>query len=316
MIREQTFTIGDDEAGERFDRVLSRRFPSAPRAQVVAAIAGGAATLNGRPAPKGAKVRAGDRAAVAELAEASDVRVQPQPELPLAVVYADAGLLALDKPAGQPTQPLSFRETGTLANALAARYPEVATVGGDPLMGGILHRLDAGTSGLVLAARNEAAYAALREQFRQQTVRKVYLAVVEGEVAIGGRLEAQLAHLPSQRGHMIVLGDEGAPEGQRPLRAVTEYEPLEYGAGRTLLRVTIFTGVTHQIRCQLAHAGFPIVGDAVYGTAPAEGTGTRHLLHAAEITLAHPASGEALTIACPPPAEFAAARRAGPCPAR
>jgi 23S rRNA-/tRNA-specific pseudouridylate synthase len=134
-------------------------------------------------------------------------------------------------------------------------------------------------------------------------VRKIYFAVVRGEVGQPGRVESRLVHYESPGGHkMIALGDRPAPRGQKPMRAVTEYEPMERVTGLTLLRVTIFTGVTHQIRCQLADAGFPIVGDEIYGIE--KGALPRQYLHAAEITIAHPADGRELTIRSELPREF------------
>jgi 23S rRNA pseudouridine1911/1915/1917 synthase len=270
---------------------------------IAEAVARGAATLNGRRARKGATVRAGDLVTVLELAEAPDVRVAPNPLLPLAVVYEDDAVLAVDKPAGMPVHPLSFREHDTLANAVVARYPGLSRVGGQPLMPAFVQRIDAATSGIVLAAKSDAAHANLRAQFRRQTVRKVYLAWVRGRVAAAGSLESMLVHTRDRRHRMAPLAGRPAA-GRRALRAVTQYEPLERRASLTLLRVTIFTGVTHQIRCQLASLGLPIEGDDIYG-APAAGTPPgRLMLHATEIGFLHPSDGRAVTLSCPPPPDF------------
>ncbi|MDI6774971.1 MAG: RluA family pseudouridine synthase [Verrucomicrobiota bacterium] len=299
MLTAHDITVEPAESGRRLDRVVLGRCASSSRALVLDAIGRWQVLLNGRPAGKGAKTKVGDVIRVVELAEAADVCVRPQPELPLTVIHEDADVLALDKPAGQPVQPLDFRETGTLLNAAIGRYPELQRLGDDPLLPAVIHRIDADTSGLVLAAKNEKAYANLREQFQAQTARKIYLAIVRGEARQAGRIESMLVHQSPTKGHrMIVLGDRPAPRGQKPMRAVTEYEPLECRGGRTLLRATIFTGVTHQIRCQLAHAGFPILGDRIYG---ADGDQSARLyLHAAQIAVAHPANGRELTVRCEP----------------
>lgn len=302
VIREFELTAREDEAGLRLDTWIRARLPSVARAEIREAIADGRIDVVGRVADKGSKVRAGDIARIRELPEAGDPPVLPEPGAVLRIVHEDADLVALDKPAGQPVQPLRHGETGTLANALAARYPEMTGIGDDPRMPGILHRIDAATSGLVLAARRAGAWESLREQFRRQTVEKTYLAVVEDAVASAGTVESWLAHEPSRRGRMYVLPEREAPGGQRPLRAVTAYRPLRREASRTLLEVTIFTGVTHQIRCQLAHIGHPIVGDAVYGRRPPE-TGSRLLLHAWRMKLRHPA-GEDIRLEAPAPAGF------------
>jgi 23S rRNA pseudouridine1911/1915/1917 synthase len=308
MVRNHEFEIVSAEEGVRLDRTVLAHVPRSTRALVLDAIAAGRVLLDGRPAAKGRIVRAGGRVTVLELAEAADLAVQPQPELPLAILYQDDDLLAVDKPAGQPVQPLDYRERGTLLNALVGRFPDLQTVGGEPLMPAVLHRLDTETSGLVLVARRAPAYADLRRQFAAHVVRKTYLAVVAGPLAAGGRLDWPLAHCPGQRGRMLAL-DPGQPppRGERPMRAVTDFAPLASAGGLTLLRVIIHTGVTHQIRCHLARAGHPVVGDRLYGGPPATASsaaGSRHLLHAAEIAFDHPTRREAVVLAAPAPADF------------
>jgi 23S rRNA pseudouridine1911/1915/1917 synthase len=303
MLANLDILVAEAEAGKRLDRLILDRWPGCARSLVVAAIEQGSVLVNGRQALKGCKVAADDVIRITELAEKSDVRVAANPDLPLRVVYEDEALLAFDKPAGMFVHPLSFRETTTLANAMIARYPALAGVGGPPLMPALLHRIDVETSGLVLAARTPAAYANLREQFRCQTVRKIYLALVRGAVDRPGVIESLLVHRAGSRHRMEVLGDQPPPGGQSPMRAVTAYEPGQEGGGVTRLKVTIFTGVTHQIRCQLAHAGHPIVGDRLYGDERESGF-TRHHLHACEVTLQHPYGGRETTIRCEPPEGF------------
>jgi 23S rRNA pseudouridine1911/1915/1917 synthase len=308
MIRNHEFEVAPDEDGVRLDRTVLAHFPSSTRALALDAIAHGRVLLDGRSAPKGHPVRTGNRVTVLELAQVADVVVQPQPDLPLSILYQDEDLLAVNKPAGQPTQPLDYRERGTLLNALVGRFPELQEVGGDPLMPAVLHRLDTETSGLVLAARHARAYDELRRQFTAQTVRKTYLAVVAGGVTGGGRLDWPLVHCPGERGRMLALEPgQPPPRGERPLRAVTEFVPLKSAGDLTLLRVTIHTGVTHQIRCHLARAGYRVLGDRLYGVAPAPAgltVGERHLLHASEIAFTHPGSGDAVSLAAPIPSDF------------
>jgi 23S rRNA pseudouridine1911/1915/1917 synthase len=304
MLRDCEIEVRVDEAGMRLDRVILGRFTGTSRALVLDAIERGAVRVNGRVAPKGQKLSAGDRVHVDEIAEQSDVRVTPNPDLPLCVIYEDDALLAMNKPAGLPVHPLDYRETDTLANAMIARYPALAAIGDHPLMPALLHRIDTATSGLVLAAKTAPAYAHLWDQFRRQTVRKVYLAVVQGQMSAEGRMESQLIHRPGEQHRMAVLGDRPPPAGQRPMRAVTAFEPLRSGGGLTLLQVTIFTGVTHQIRCQLAALGHPIVGDDLYGPAGTPPAAKRLFLHAAEIACRHPTDGRDVTLTCPPPQAF------------
>ena len=296
------------EGGVRLDAALLRAFPSSSRSFVRDALERGDVVVDGRPAPKGLKLRGGETVFVRELLEAADNKVRPSGVCP-PPVFEDESLLAFDKPAGQPVQPLSCRETGTLMNAVAARYPECRDVGDSPLLAGALHRIDADTSGLVLVARDAEAFANLRAQFSAQTVKKTYLALVEGSVAVGGTLENDLAHdptLPFCR--MIDARRNRLANAQRaklkPLHAVTKFAPIGHTAAgneeRTLLEITIFTGVTHQIRAQLALAGLHIVNDRLYGAFAVENQ-LGHCLHALAASFRHPASGECVEVRTPIP---------------
>jgi len=259
-------------------------------------------------ASKGMKLRGGETVFVRELLEAADNLVAPQTG-PLSVVFEDDALLAFDKPAGTPVQPLNCRETGTLMNAVVARYPECRTLGDLPLMAGALHRIDADTSGLVLVARRSEAFANLRGQFAAQSVKKTYLALVEGSVAVGGTLENDLVHDPTlpfcrmidARNNRLTRSQQ---ERLKPLHAVTTFNPISHttveNEERTLLEVTILTGVTHQIRAQLALAGMHIVNDRLYGAFAIEGQ-TGHCLHALAAAFTHPVSGNPVEIRTPYP---------------
>ena len=294
----------EDAALGRLDRAVLARAPGSTRALVSACFARGGVTLAGRPAAKADRPAPGAEVRVSGLAEAADRAVAPEPG-PLAVVWEDAALAAVDKPAGQPCHPLAPGERGTLAGALLARWPEMAGVGLDPLQPGILHRIDAGTSGLVLAARTADAFARLRAQLSAHEVRKVYLARVAGAVEREGGVSGHLAHSPSFRGRMRCVSGSALPRGERPMFAETFYRPLARDGSSTLLEVTILTGVTHQIRCQLASTGHPILGDETYGGPPlpgaAPGAAPRHLLHALSATFVHPLTGRGTTVRTPPP---------------
>ncbi len=303
MIRDTGFTVTAEEAGQRLDSVLQGRFPSSSRAFCRQALEAGQVQVNGRPCLKGNKLRPGDGVTVERLKEACDNRVRPDAAVPVRIVFADAHLIVANKPAGMPVHPLTSEETGTLMNGLVARYPELAELGDQPLMAGALHRIDTGTSGLVLAARTQAAFGGLRAQFESQAVEKIYLALVEGHVAVPGRLEHDLAHHPAFRGKMVDARSLAAPD--RRMRAETAYKPLELAGRNTLLEVTIRTGVTHQIRCQLALGGYPIVNDTLYGAKPVDGC-TRHFLHAYEVVFRHPASGQPCRIRAPLTDDFQA----------
>lgn len=320
MIKDRTIRV--KEGGVRLDAALLHAFPSTTRAFVKDAIAAGNVLIGaGAPsspqkkAAKGLKLRGGEIIVVRELLEAEDNLVAPEPA-PLSILFEDDVLLAFDKSAGMPVQPLSCRETGTLMNAVVARYPECRALGDAPLMAGALHRIDADTSGLVLVARTAEAFANLRAQFAAQTVKKTYLALVEGSVAVGGTLENDLIHdptLPFCR--MIDAHHNRLTSSQvsrlRSLHAVTQFNPIGHvtveNEERTLLEVTIFTGVTHQIRAQLALAGMHIVNDRLYGAFAIENQ-TGHCLHALAASFTHPVSNDPVEIRTPYPAWATAAQ--------
>ena len=299
MIENDEFMV--ESGGVRLDAALLMRYPSVPRSFVRSACDSGNVKVDGRPAQKGMKLKGGERVEVVRLDESSDNRPMPDRSVHLDCIFEDDSLLAFDKPAGMPVQPLTRHETGTLMNGVVARWPECVGVGDSPLMAGALHRIDADTSGLVLVARSAAAFSALRAQFSAQTVKKTYLALVEGAVAVGATLENDLVHMPGL-GYckMVDLSRARLSESERnalsgkALHAVTAYRPIGLTrAGneeRTLLEVTIYTGVTHQIRAQLALAGLHIVNDRLYGAFAVEGM-RGHLLHALAASFRHPVSG-------------------------
>ena len=326
MVKERTIEV--KEGGVRLDAAVLSAIPTTTRAFVKDAIAAGKILLIGpsRPqttqtdshlhrATKGLKLRGGETILVRELLEVSDNLVAPVAG-PLSVAFEDEALLAFDKSAGMPVQPLTCRETGTLMNAVVARYPECRGLGDQPLMAGALHRIDADTSGLVLVARTASAFENLRGQFAAQTVKKTYLALVEGTVAVGGTLENDLVHDPTlpfcrmidksrlrvSRGRAndkSQISDFKSASNVKSLHAVTAFKPIAHttveNEERTLLEVTIYTGVTHQIRAQLALAGMHIVNDRLYGAFAVENQ-VGHCLHALAAAFAHPASGDPVEI--------------------
>jgi len=302
--------MNNGKNGVRLDAVLVEEFPSTTRAFVREAIENGHVLVNGRRASKGLKLHGGEVIEIKSLAESTDNTVAPNPDIRPACVFEDEVLLAFDKPAGMPVQPLSRTERATLMNGVVARHPECTPLGDRPLMAGALHRIDADTSGLVLVARTSNAFENVRAQFSAQTVEKTYLALVEGCVSVGGTLENELVHdptLPFCR--MIDFRHNRLTRAQcadlKPLPARTNFVPIAHttveNEERTLLKVTIFTGVTHQIRAQLAFAGLHIVNDRLYGAFAVEDQ-VGHCLHALGAKFVHPVSGEPVDIQTPYPA--------------
>ena len=302
MIANFHCIAAESDAGERLDRFIRRNAEGVDLTGLREAIADGHVLLNSRRAAKGAKLRAGDVVDARDLPEPSDRRIKPDATAPLEVVREEALWVACAKPAAMPTHPLRPDETGTLANAMVAHWPEIADFGDPPLMGGILHRLDTDTSGIVLAARTPEAYTNLRAQFAAREVVKTYLALVSGKVEKPGLLRDELVHATV---HPCRMGDASRVRtDERPMRAETAYRPLSRHGEYTLLEVTIRTGVTHQIRCQLSLAGLPLVGDALYG-GPRVGGLSRHFLHASAIAFRDPATGRPVEVRIPLSPELA-----------
>ena len=276
-------TVPGGAPPDRLDRAVSRLF-RVSRGRAMEWIADDRVRVDGRRAAKGSQVAPGARVSVRRPPPDAPA---PQPELPLRIVHADAHVVVADKPAGMPSHPLKPGETGTAANALVGRFPELSSVGPAPREGGLVHRLDTDTSGLLLAARTEAAHAMLRAQFASRIVEKGYLALVAGELHAGGEIDVPLLHDPHDARKVRAASDPewAQAHGARP--ASTRFTPVERRAGFTLVEVEIRTGVLHQIRAHLAFVGHPLAGDALYGGPDLPGL-SRHFLHAARLAFAHP----------------------------
>jgi 23S rRNA pseudouridine1911/1915/1917 synthase len=294
------FEVSDADDGARLDQWLAHAL-GCSRREAQRLIAEGAVRVDGAVARKGGRLHRGARVRVEHGAPSTDDR-RPlaEPDAPLDVVYVDDTIVAMVKPPGIPTHPLRPGERGTLANALVARYPECAHVSDDSREGGVTHRLDRDTSGLVLAARTRAAWLALRHSFADGAVAKEYLALVAGQPPDRGVVDAPLVHV----GKRVRVARARDLDAQR---ASTAYEVLARGDGTALVRATTSSGRMHQVRVHLQHAGHPIVGDALYaGPPPAPGT-HGHFLHASAATFPHPRDGRPTTLQAPLPADRASA---------
>jgi 23S rRNA pseudouridine1911/1915/1917 synthase len=287
--------------GERLDRAITLRLAALSRVRVQQLIKDGYVTVNGQPTKPSYRLEGGDAITIRLAAHIVTPDAAPSTvaePLPLDVIYEDADLAAINKPAGMVVHPAAGHASGTLVNALLARWPQVAQVGGKD-RAGIVHRLDKDTSGVLLIAKTEPARLNLMAQFAARQVQKRYLTLVEGVPATPtGEIDAPIGRDPGQRKRMAVIRT-GRP-------AVSVYRVLHVYAGYSLLEVFPKTGRTHQIRVHMAFIGHPVVGDQVYGHRKQRLPLNRHFLHAESLALASPGSGQTLTVRAPLPADLRA----------
>jgi 23S rRNA pseudouridine1911/1915/1917 synthase len=296
------FAIAAAQHGQRLDRALAALVPEFSRSYLQQLIEDGAVRIHGVPQAKAAhKVRAG---------EAGTIELRPTPQsqafraesIPLVVLHEDEHLLVVDKPAGLVVHPAPGNWSGTLLNALLGRDAKAAALP----RAGIVHRLDKDTSGLMVVARTRAAMDRLVAMIAAREVARQYLALAHrpwsGPAA--RRIEAPIGRDPRNRLRMAVV-DERHPG--KP--AATRVELVAQAEAGCLLRCTLETGRTHQIRVHLAHVGHPLVADPLYGGAPAAGL-ARQALHACRLAFAHPHDGRPLAFHAPPPDDLQAALRA------
>jgi 23S rRNA pseudouridine1911/1915/1917 synthase len=274
---DRVLEVPIEAAGERLDRFIAAHVGS--RAAAERAVEGGA-TVDGRPRPKSYRLEGGERVA---LPAPPEVRAPPPPAARPEIVWQDEHLAVVDKPAGLVVHPGAGRPGGTLVDALAD-----LVAGGEPERPGIVHRLDRDTSGLLVVARSEEAHKRLSALVRRRALERTYLALVRGHPASRtGRIEAPIGRDRTDPTRFSLDTDT-------PREAITHFEVSEILESATLLRVTLETGRTHQIRVHLAAIDLPVVGDAVYGVPePALG---RQFLHAARLAFPHPFTGERVEV--------------------
>lgn len=284
-------------AGLRLDQALAKLFPEHSRNRLQHWAREGRVSLDAVPAtdPK-RKVSGGEQVEVRPLIE--EDKANKAEDIALNLVYEDATILVVDKPAGLVTHPGSGNWSGTLLNALLHHAPQLEQIP----RAGIVHRLDKDTSGLLVVAKTLEAQTNLVRQLQARTVKRQYCVLVHGLVAISGMVEAPIGRHPVERTRMAVT------QGGKPAR--THYRVEEHFRNCTLLECSLDTGRTHQIRVHMHSIGHPLVGDPVYGKrhlrASMLNEFPRQALHAARLGLIHPASGEACTWQAPLPEDFAA----------
>ena len=267
-----------DAAKERLDHYLVRTGFAPSRRVAQELVERGLVRINGRRSKKSEVVGAEDRVEVA--ATNRRAVIEPNAELPLEVLHEDAAVIVVNKPGGMPCHPLHAEERDTVMNAVVARFPDVATVGEKPLEGGLLHRLDNGTSGALLIARNRGTFDKLRDAIRAGRIARRYEALVAGAVERKTEIDAPIAHHAKNARKMIV-GDPSSANPKRAGRAAsTLVEPIRRVGEFTLLSIAPKTGSRHQIRVHLASIGHPIVGDTLYGGPASDDARARTLLAA------------------------------------
>ncbi len=285
-----TLIVPEESDGTRLDVFLTSVLPHHSRSQVQRLIKEGHVLVDRREAKANQPVKTGQPIAIDIPAPVDPV---PQPEaLPLPIVYQDADLIVVDKPAGMVVHPAAGHDSGTLVNALLHHVDDLSGIGGEKRPG-IVHRLDRGTSGLMVVAKNDRAHEELSRQFREREVEKEYIALTWGEVMAGRRIDTAIGRDPANRKKM---SSEPA-RIRRSREAVTRIVRAEhFGRVLTLAHVAIHTGRTHQIRVHLSAIGHPIVGDPLYGgvhrRVPGDIRAVTHLdrpfLHAARLAFTHP----------------------------
>ena len=276
-------------AGQRLDHYLQTALPEFSRSRLQEWIKAGRVLVDGAAAKPSHELKGGERI---EVSPAAPPPLKATPEdLPVTVLYEDAAVIAVDKPAGLVVHAGAGNHAGTLVNRLVHRFGQLSQTGGD-LRPGIVHRLDKDTSGVLLVARTDAAHRDLAAQFAAREVEKTYVALVHGKTRDSGVIETPIARDPQRRTRMTAKLASGRA-------AHTAYRAIERFARFTLLEVKIGTGRTHQIRVHLASLGHPVAGDRLYGAPPLPELCGRFFLHAARIRFRSPAAGVPVTVAAP-----------------
>ncbi|MGH9557868.1 MAG: RluA family pseudouridine synthase [Bryobacteraceae bacterium] len=279
------------DSGKRLDHFLQEHLTQFSRARLQSWIKNHCVLVDGASAKASVTLRGGQRIEVSP-EPPPPLKAEPE-DLPVEILYQDDAVIAVNKPAGLVVHAGAGAHSGTLANRLVHHFASLSQIGGE-LRPGIVHRLDRGTSGVLLVARTDAAHRALAAQFASRSVEKIYLVLVERRVASdSGRIDKPIARDPARRIRMTARLEHGR-------NALTEYRVLQRLEGFTYVEVRIGTGRTHQIRAHLASIGHTVAGDSVYGARP----GTRIFLHAWRIAFDSPATHRRVAIEAPLPEEL------------
>ncbi len=291
MQEKEVFII--DVPGERIDSYIAS-VTELSRSNVQKLIESGAILVNGKPCKANYKLRTGDVAEI-QMPEPEDIEALPE-NIPLDIIYEDSDIIVINKARGMVVHPAAGNYTGTLVNALLYHCKDLSDING-VRRPGIVHRIDKDTTGLLAVAKNNNAHLVLAEQLQDHTMSRVYYAVVEGIIGENsGTVNAPIGRHDNDRKKMAVNTRVGKP-------AVTHFEVIERLDNCTLVKCRLETGRTHQIRVHMAYTGHPVTGDPVYGIKNNRGM-EGQALHAGELTLIHPATGQPVTFKAPLPEDF------------
>ncbi len=267
----------------RLDKYLASQHTEWSRGRIQAAILAGEIRVNGNIVSQKYKIKAEDIICV-NIQEASVIEDQPE-EIPLRIVYEDEAILVINKQAGLTVHPGAGQKAGTLVNALLHHDPQLKKLP----RAGIVHRLDKNTTGLMVIAKTESARLQLIDALKKHEVGRTYIAVVEGELLSGCTINAPIGRHPTQRKKMAVL-----PHSLSAKEAITHVKVMRKFKGYTLIEARLETGRTHQIRVHLAHLGYPLVGDTIYGRKQAQFYFPRQALQAIKLGFEHPVTGQSI----------------------
>jgi 23S rRNA pseudouridine1911/1915/1917 synthase len=307
-----SFIVDEEESGERIDAFLSSRLAELSRSRIQKGIRAGDVAVDGEPATKPSRTVTGGELVTLRFSPPRPIEVLPE-DIPLNIVFEDEHVVVVDKGAGMVVHPAPGHERGTLVNALLAHCTDLSGIGG-VLRPGIVHRLDSGTTGLLVVAKNDEAHVALSRQLMDRTVSRVYYAVIWGEMpGARGEIDLPIGRSPRDRKKMAVV-----PRGGREAR--TKYYTLDTISPFQYITLKLRTGRTHQIRVHCSHLGHPVLGDAVYGgrrirkgtlsKAEQDVAGRalsvidRQALHAGKLSFVHPATNETVAFEAPFPLDF------------
>lgn len=304
--RSSEFIVSAEDVGRRLDRFLAARLPALSRSKIQLLMEGGRVLVDGIARKASHRVEAGESVTI-EIPVPAPARVAPE-SIPLEILYEDEDLAIINKPAGMVIHPGAGADSGTMVGALLHRFGAsggLSTVGG-PLRPGIVHRLDKGTSGAVVIAKNDAAHHRLADDFRARRVQKTYLALLHGKLKENsGTVELPIARDLRRRSRMTARRRAGR-------EARTDWHTRLRLDGFTLIEADLRTGRTHQIRVHFSALGCPVVGDTLYGAPHCERTASRTLpplgrnfLHSARLAFVHPTTGKRIDVRAPVPPELA-----------